>query len=109
MTDHRIHTEADLDRGIDALVAADPRFAALIAIAGRPPLRRRTGGFGGLASAVVSQPLSTGSGGRPAVLPALPPRWPPSNFPPPAPPRSGAGSLPHSIPSNRRRSSARAR
>src|SRR5580704_16572852 len=63
MTDHRIHTEADLDRGIDALVAADPRFAALIAIAGRPPLLRRTGGFDGLASTVVSQQLSTASAG----------------------------------------------
>ena len=63
MPDHRIHTEADLERGIDALVAADPRFAALIAKAGRPPLRRRTGGFAGLASTVVSQQLSTASAG----------------------------------------------
>src|ERR1700719_173193 len=63
MPDHRIHTEADLDRGIDALVAADPRFAALIAKAGRPPLRRRTDGFAGLASTVVSQQLSTASAG----------------------------------------------
>src|SRR6202030_2098220 len=63
MTDHRIHTEADLDRGIDALVAADPRFAALIVKAGRPPLRRRPGGFAGLASTVVSQQLSTASAG----------------------------------------------
>ncbi|HLN39997.1 MAG TPA: DNA-3-methyladenine glycosylase 2 family protein, partial [Xanthobacteraceae bacterium] len=63
MTDHRIHTEADLDRGIDALVAADPRFAPLIAKAGRPPLRRRPDGFAGLASTVVSQQLSTASAG----------------------------------------------
>ena len=63
MSDHRIHTEADLDRGIDALVAADPRFAALIATAGRPPLRRRSDGFAGLASTVVSQQLSTASAG----------------------------------------------
>ena len=63
MTDHRIHTEADLDRGIAALVAADPRFAALIAKAGRPPLRRRSDGFAGLASTVVSQQLSTASAG----------------------------------------------
>src|SRR5580700_3944783 len=61
MADHRIHTEADLDRGIAALVAADPRFAALIAKAGRPPLRRRSDGFAGLASTVVSQQLSTAS------------------------------------------------
>jgi DNA-3-methyladenine glycosylase II len=63
MTDHRIHTEADLDRGIAALVAADPRFAALIAKAGRPPLRRRSDGFAGIASTVVSQQLSTASAG----------------------------------------------
>ena len=63
MSDHRIHTESDLDRGIAALVAADPRFAALIAKAGRPPLRRRTDGFAGLASTVVSQQLSTASAG----------------------------------------------
>jgi len=61
MPDHRIHTEADLERGIDALVAADPRFAALIAKAGRPPLRRRTGGFAGLAAIVCGQQLSIAS------------------------------------------------
>src|SRR5580698_9381638 len=63
MSDHRIHTEADLDRGIDALVAADPRFAALIAKAGRPPLRRRPDGFAGLAATIVSQQLSVASAG----------------------------------------------
>src|ERR1700733_12731926 len=63
MSDHRIHTEADLDRGIDALLAADPRFAALIATAGRPPLRRRPDGFAGIAATVVSQQLSTASAG----------------------------------------------
>jgi DNA-3-methyladenine glycosylase II len=61
MSDHRIHDEADLEHGIDALVAADPRFATLIEKAGRPPLRRRAGGFAGLASTVVSQQLSTAS------------------------------------------------
>src|SRR5580693_4147185 len=61
MTDHRIHDEADLEHGIDALIAADPRFAALIEKAGRPPLRRRTDGYAGLAATVVSQQLSTAS------------------------------------------------
>jgi DNA-3-methyladenine glycosylase II len=61
MPDHRIHTEADLDHGIAALIAADPRFAALIAEAGRPPLRRRADGFASLASTVVSQQLSVAS------------------------------------------------
>jgi DNA-3-methyladenine glycosylase II len=45
------------------LLAADPRFAALIAKAGRPPLRRRSDGFAGIASTVVSQQLSTASAG----------------------------------------------
>src|SRR5580692_8649904 len=63
MPDHRIHTEADLEHGIDTLIAADPRFATLIEEAGRPPLRRRADGFAGLASTVVSQQLSTASAG----------------------------------------------
>jgi DNA-3-methyladenine glycosylase II len=58
-----ITTEADLDRAIEGLVAADPRFTALIAAAGRPPLRRRQHGFSGLAATIVSQQLSTASAG----------------------------------------------
>jgi DNA-3-methyladenine glycosylase II len=58
-----IHTEADLETGLAALTAAEPRFAALIAEAGRPPLRRRPHGFAGLAATVVSQQLSTASAG----------------------------------------------
>ena len=58
-----ITTEADLDLAIEGLVAADPRFTALIATAGRPPLRRRPHGFSGLAATIVSQQLSTASAG----------------------------------------------
>jgi DNA-3-methyladenine glycosylase II len=58
-----IHTEADLDDAIGQLVKADPRLANVLAVAGRPPLRRREGGFVGLASIVVSQQLSTASAG----------------------------------------------
>jgi DNA-3-methyladenine glycosylase II len=58
-----IHTEADLDQGLAALAQAEPRFAELVAQAGRPPLRRRPGGFAGLATTVVSQQLSTASAG----------------------------------------------
>src|SRR5271168_1905640 len=61
MPDHRIHTEAELDQAMAALVAADPRFAALIEKAGRPPLRRRADGYAGLAAIIVSQQLSTAS------------------------------------------------
>jgi DNA-3-methyladenine glycosylase II len=61
MTPTHIHTEADLDAALVALVATDRRFADLIAAAGRPPLRRRDGGYAGLAAIIVSQQLSTAS------------------------------------------------
>ena len=56
-----IHTEADLDTALAALGKADPRFVALLAKAGRPPLRRRADGFAGLAAIIVAQQLSTAS------------------------------------------------
>jgi DNA-3-methyladenine glycosylase II len=56
-----IHTEADLDQAITRLIAAEARFGQALAVAGRPPLRRRADGFAGLASIVVSQQLSTAS------------------------------------------------
>ncbi|HEY2531348.1 MAG TPA: DNA-3-methyladenine glycosylase 2 family protein [Xanthobacteraceae bacterium] len=56
-----IHTEADLDAGLAALARADPRFADIVAEAGRPPLRRRPNGFAGLAATIVAQQLSTAS------------------------------------------------
>src|SRR5262245_25568779 len=58
---HRIDTDADIAAGLAALTAADPRFARLAEIAGPLPLRRRPGGFAGLAAIVVSQQLSTAS------------------------------------------------
>ena len=57
----RIDTEADIAAGLAALVIADPRLAEVAAIAGAVPLRRRPGGFAGLAGIVVSQQLSTAS------------------------------------------------
>jgi DNA-3-methyladenine glycosylase II len=56
-----LRSEDDIDAGIGALLANDPRLAAVLAVAGRPPLRRRPDGFAGLASIVVSQQLSTAS------------------------------------------------
>jgi DNA-3-methyladenine glycosylase II len=56
-----IRTEADLDVALAALIKADKRFEPAFARAGRPPLRKRADGFGGLASIVVSQQLSTAS------------------------------------------------
>jgi DNA-3-methyladenine glycosylase II len=61
MMSHRIDTEADIEAGLSALLAADPRLAPVAATAGRLPLRRRPGGFAGLAGIVVSQQLSTAS------------------------------------------------
>jgi DNA-3-methyladenine glycosylase II len=59
--DGRIHTEADLDLALAALLDLDPRLRHAVSVAGRPPLRRRSDGFAGLASIVVSQQLSTAS------------------------------------------------
>jgi DNA-3-methyladenine glycosylase II len=56
-----IHTEADLEAALAALGKADPRFVALTAEAGRPPLRRRPDGFADLAAIIVAQQLSTAS------------------------------------------------
>jgi len=60
MTTH-IHSESDLDNAIAALVARDPRWRAVFARTGRPPLRRRAGGFAGLAQIIVSQQVSVAS------------------------------------------------
>src|SRR6266849_6072342 len=56
-----IHTEADLEAALTRLIAADPRLAPILDVAGRPPLRRRPGGFEGLAAIIVSQQLSVAS------------------------------------------------
>jgi DNA-3-methyladenine glycosylase II len=58
---HRIDTEADVATGLQVLIAADPRLAPIAAVAGPLPLRRRPGGFAGIATIVVSQQLSTAS------------------------------------------------
>jgi DNA-3-methyladenine glycosylase II len=60
---HRIDTEEDLRAALARLIAAEPRFRAVLDIAGAPPLRRRPAGFAGLAAIVVSQQLSTASAG----------------------------------------------
>jgi DNA-3-methyladenine glycosylase II len=59
----RINTETDLDFALAALGKGDPRLPALVAAAGRPPLRRRPDGFAGLAATIVAQQLSTASAG----------------------------------------------
>ena len=61
MAHSHIHTEDDLDAALAALGKVDRRFVSLIAKAGRPPLRRRSDGFPGLAAIIVAQQLSTAS------------------------------------------------
>jgi DNA-3-methyladenine glycosylase II len=56
-----IETEADVAEGAAWLAAADPRFAAALALTGPLPLRRRADGFETLFSAIVSQQVSTAS------------------------------------------------
>jgi DNA-3-methyladenine glycosylase II len=56
-----LDTQADLDRAIRRLVKQDPRLAPVAALGGRALLRRRPGGFAGLASIIVAQQLSTAS------------------------------------------------
>jgi DNA-3-methyladenine glycosylase II len=56
-----INTEADLDAGIAALIALDPRWQPVFERTGLPPLRRRAGGFASLAQIIVSQQVSVAS------------------------------------------------
>ena len=56
-----IDTEADLNAALDELLKLDPRLRDLLAVSGPPPLRRRAGGFAGLAQIVCAQQLSTAS------------------------------------------------
>lgn len=57
----RLDSDADLQRGLSHLLRTDPRLQPVLAVAGPPPLRRRPGGFAGLAATVVGQQLSTAS------------------------------------------------
>lgn len=56
-----IESEADLRHGMAALSDISPIWAALCQRTGCPPLRRRTGGFEGLAQIVVGQQVSVAS------------------------------------------------
>ncbi len=56
-----IDCEDHLNQGMAHLVAVDRRWQAVVDIAGMPPLRRREGGFEGLAGIIVSQQLSVAS------------------------------------------------
>jgi DNA-3-methyladenine glycosylase II len=56
-----IHTDADLQTAMAALVAQDPRLADVLEKAGMPGIRRREAGYAGLCAIVCGQQLSTAS------------------------------------------------
>ncbi|PZN97513.1 MAG: Fe-S cluster assembly protein HesB [Hyphomicrobiales bacterium] len=58
---HKITCNADLEEGMAALRPLHPQWAAIIERTGIPPLRRREGGFAGIAAIIVSQQLSVAS------------------------------------------------
>ena len=60
MTLH-LNSQADLEDAIRVLLKQDPRLQPVFAVAGMPALRRREGGFVGLAHIVCGQQLSTAS------------------------------------------------
>ena len=53
-----IDTAADVEAALLALERADPRLAPIIMVTGAVPLRRRDGGFEGLAAIVINQQIS---------------------------------------------------
>jgi len=61
MTSRFLHTESDLQAGMAALIAQDPRLAPVLEKAGMPGLRRREAGYAGLCAIVCGQQLSTAS------------------------------------------------
>ena len=56
-----IENTDQIREGVDFLCAADPRFDAVVAVTGQPPLRRRAGGLEGLLNTVVGQQVSKAS------------------------------------------------
>jgi DNA-3-methyladenine glycosylase II len=56
-----VETDADLDEGMRALAAICPVMAGLIAVTGRPPLRRRAPDLAGLVDIVIGQQVSVAS------------------------------------------------
>ncbi len=57
----RIRNQSELNAALAQLVRADPRLAAVHALAGEVAIRQRPADFSGLAAIVVSQQLSTAS------------------------------------------------
>jgi DNA-3-methyladenine glycosylase II len=59
VSEPRIETPADVAASLQQLLAADPRLAPIADAAGPLPLRRRSGGFEGLAAVITAQQIST--------------------------------------------------
>jgi DNA-3-methyladenine glycosylase II len=57
----RIDTLKDIQSGLEALIAIEPRLAHVAGIAGEVPLRRHPAGFESLAGIIVSQQISKAS------------------------------------------------
>lgn len=53
-----IETKADIAKAVAALIDADQRLAPVVDYVGALPLRRRSGGFEGLASIITAQQIS---------------------------------------------------
>jgi DNA-3-methyladenine glycosylase II len=53
-----IASDADIAEGVATLIRLEPRFAAITARSGHPPLRLAKGGLGGLLRIVTEQMLS---------------------------------------------------
>jgi DNA-3-methyladenine glycosylase II len=58
---HFIHTQAELETAVHALLVQDPRWQPVFARTGMPSLRRREAGYPGLCAIVCGQQLSTAS------------------------------------------------
>jgi DNA-3-methyladenine glycosylase II len=59
---HTIKTADDVAAAVAELARAEPRFGALAASTGLPPVRRRTGGLAGLLRIVIDQQISLAAG-----------------------------------------------
>ena len=57
-----INTAADIAAAVSALARAEPRFGAIAASTGLPPVRRRSGGLAALLRIVIDQQISVAAG-----------------------------------------------
>ncbi len=57
-----LHNESDIAEGVAVLTAIEPRFAAIVAIHGHPPLRRTGNGMESLLRSITDQLISLQAG-----------------------------------------------